>query len=128
MSSILETDSCGIPIRPTWSVNELLSSYPTPSIPPSAFTHLHRLSALIPPEEGTPEYSQLKLELEDLIRLVEAVKIVDTKHVVGLPDREDPGRHAADVAATQEVASRSLLKHSARAREGFYIVDADKHQ
>nr|GAT53847.1 predicted protein [Mycena chlorophos] len=74
-------DAAGIPSRPTWSVNELLASYPRPTLPPSALKRLHDLSALVPPEENSPEYIKLKTELEELIRLVEAVKLVDTTGV-----------------------------------------------
>ncbi|KAJ7781541.1 hypothetical protein B0H16DRAFT_1498746 [Mycena metata] len=125
----VETDSCGIPRRPTWSVNELLSSYPVPSLAPHTLKHLHDLSALVPPEENTPEYKKLKTGLEELIRLVEAVKIVDTEGVPAF-GREDAGRPAeADAAdVTAHEGGRSLLNHSARIHNGFYIVDADKPQ
>ena len=73
----VETDSHAIPTRPTWSVNELLSSYPKPQISPATLKHLHELSALIPPEEGTPEHAKLTAEMENLVKLVEAVKLVD---------------------------------------------------
>ncbi|KAJ7047651.1 hypothetical protein C8F04DRAFT_935929 [Mycena alexandri] len=126
---VVDTDSCGIPRRPTWSVNELLSSYPVPSLAPHTLKHLHDLSALIPPEENTPEYEKLKTGLEELIRLVEAVKVVDTE---GVPvfGRADPGRPAeADtVDATAHEGGRSLLTHAARTHNGFYVVDADKPQ
>ncbi|KAF8211436.1 hypothetical protein K438DRAFT_1425502, partial [Mycena galopus ATCC 62051] len=124
-----ETDSCGIPLRPTWSVNELLSSYPTPSLAPETLKHLHTLSALIPPKEGTTGYRKLKTELEELIRLVEAVKMVDTEGV-GVFERDDPSKQAAAELDVEHKLSpdsgRPLLKHAARTRDGFYIVDADK--
>ncbi|KAJ7367997.1 hypothetical protein DFH08DRAFT_676993 [Mycena albidolilacea] len=125
---IVETDSCGIPRRPTWSVNELLSSYPAPSLAPETLKHLHNLSALVPPEEGTSEYGKLKAELEELIRLVEAVKMVDTEDVSAF-ERNDPDKAAAELKASHELPSedgRSLLKYAARTRGGFYVVDADK--
>ncbi|KAJ6516195.1 hypothetical protein C8R45DRAFT_1049610 [Mycena sanguinolenta] len=124
----LDTDSSGIPRRSTWSVNELLSSYPAPSLAPQTLKHLHDLSALVPPEEGTTEYRKLKTELEELIRLVEAVKMVDTEGV-GAFERHDPGKRAVELNPTHEPppdGGRSLLKHAARTRDGFYIVDADK--
>ncbi|KAF8897234.1 hypothetical protein BD779DRAFT_1489762, partial [Infundibulicybe gibba] len=62
-----DSDFCGVPLRPTWSVNELLSSYPTPRISSETFGHLHKLSALVVPDEGTLEHSKLKEELEELI-------------------------------------------------------------
>ena len=78
-----ETDSCGIPIHPTWSVNELISSYPTPTITSATLKRLHELSALIPPVEGTTEHGTLKREMEDLVKLVEAVKLVDLSDDTG---------------------------------------------
>ncbi|KAJ7276105.1 hypothetical protein B0H12DRAFT_1083654 [Mycena haematopus] len=114
----VETDSCGIPHRPTWSVNELLSSYPVPSLAPRTLKHLHDLSALVPPEEGTTKYRKLNTELEELIRLVEAVKM-----------RDDPGKQGVELILAHKSppnGGRSLLKHAARTRDGFYIVDADK--
>jgi Asp-tRNA(Asn)/Glu-tRNA(Gln) amidotransferase C subunit len=90
--------------------------------------HLHNLSALEPPEEGTPDYEQLKAGLEELIRLVEAVKMVDTENVVAF-GRDDPGRQATEIHPAPELqGGRSLLKHADRTRNGFYIVDADKPQ
>jgi hypothetical protein len=62
----VEPDENGIPIRPTWSVNELLSSYPKPTISPATLKHLYALGALIPPEEGSPEHTKLTEEIEDL--------------------------------------------------------------
>ncbi|KAF7353046.1 hypothetical protein MVEN_01272300 [Mycena venus] len=125
---VAETDPCGIPRRPTWSVNELLSSYPAPSLAPETLKHLHDLSALVPPEQGTPEHGKLKAELEELIRLVEAVKMIDTEGVSTF-EREDSGKQAAEINTMNDSpprGGRSLLKHAERTRDGFYIVDADK--
>ncbi|KAJ7122737.1 hypothetical protein C8R44DRAFT_621964 [Mycena epipterygia] len=126
---VVETDSCGIPLRATWSVNQLLSSYPTPSIAPHTFKRLHELSALLPPEEDTAEYHELKAGLEELIRLVEAVKIVDTERITAFGS-EDPSIQVVDTSPPPELPhnGRSLLQHAARTRNGFYIVDADKPQ
>ena len=77
----VETGGHGIPIRPTWSVNELLSSYPKPTISPATLKHPHTLSALIPPEEGSPDHAKLTEEIQDLVKLVEAVKPVNTDPV-----------------------------------------------
>ncbi|KAJ7638525.1 hypothetical protein FB45DRAFT_710207, partial [Roridomyces roridus] len=116
-----ETDSAGIPLRPMWSVNDLVSSYPTPSLPSKTFNRLHQLSALIPPEEGTPEYGKLKSGLEEIIRLVEAVKLVNTEQITVYAS------HESTCNSSHEAANgRSLLQHAARTRDGFYIVDADK--
>jgi len=78
--------SCGIPTQPSWSVNALLSSCPTPTISAATIKHLHQLSALIPPTEGTQEHEKLTREMEELVRLVEAVKLKEIGHGEGVPD------------------------------------------
>ena len=75
--TLVETDTSGIPLKPTWSVHNLVSSYPKPTISSANFKRLHELSALHPPPEGTSEHEERKQELEDLVTLVEAVKLVD---------------------------------------------------
>jgi hypothetical protein len=133
----VETDEVGIPIRPTWSVNELLSSYPKPTISPATLKHLHTLSALIPPEEGSPEHAKLTEEMEDLIKLVEAVKLVDTDSVGdenGVPDgriwAEGTGidLDAEPIPAMEnEVQGRDLLKYAKNVSpEGLYLIDSDR--
>jgi len=121
------TDTQGIPTRPVWSVNELLSSYPTPKLSSSTLRHLHDLAALIPPEEGTLEHDKLRHELEEMIRLVEAVKLVDTggasKSKWGPRLRvedEDP------VIAEEEGSGHSLLQHASRTVDGYYVVESDR--
>ncbi|KIP09190.1 hypothetical protein PHLGIDRAFT_87036 [Phlebiopsis gigantea 11061_1 CR5-6] len=125
----VKTDSCGIPLEPTWSVNKLISSYSKPTIAPLTLKKLHDLSALIPPEEGTPQHAQLTEELSNLVKLVEAVKAVD----VGQPDERIPdGRIWAEGTGVQlergaaTKGGRDLLRHAARTEDGFYVVDADR--
>ena len=133
----VETDENGIPIRPTWSVNELLSSYPRPTISPATLKHLHTLSALIPPEEGSPEHAKLTEEMRDLVKLVEAVKLVNTDSVddgSGVPDgriwAEGTGidLEAEPIPVDEnEVQGRDLLKYSkAVSPEGLYLIDSDR--
>ncbi|KAF9247128.1 hypothetical protein BU15DRAFT_39281 [Melanogaster broomeanus] len=134
LSKGVETDACGIPIKPTWSVRELLSSYPSPSISPATFKRLHELSALIPPAEGTSEYDLMKKELHELVRLVEAVKLIN---IDGSADGSIPdGRVSAEgtgISLTKvvegnndEVQGRELLKHASRTMDGMYIVETDR--
>ena len=138
-SSKPQADSCGIPLHPTWSVHELLSSYPTPTITSSTLKRLHELSALVPPEEGTPEHDSLKRELEDLIKLVEAVKLVSLGDNPGevsaekqIPDgrvwAEGTGIRSTDVPAEAdgEVTGSTLLRFADRTSDGLYVVDADR--
>lgn len=133
----VETDEYGIPVRPTWSVNELLSSYPKPTISPATLKHLHTLSALIPPEEGSPEHAELTEEMEDLVKLVEAVKSVNTDSVddgYGVPDgriwAEGTGidLDAEPIPVDEnEVQGRGLLKHARNvSSEGLYLVDSER--
>ena len=133
----VETDEDGIPIRPTWSVNDLLSSYPKPTISPATLKHLHTLSALIPPEEGSPEHTKLTEEMQDLVKLVEAVKFVNTESVCdenNIPDgriwAEGTGidLDAEPVPVDEnEVQGRGLLKHAEKVSpEGLYLIDSDR--
>ncbi|KAF8076088.1 hypothetical protein FPV67DRAFT_396838 [Lyophyllum atratum] len=123
-----DTDECGIPLKPTWSVHELLSSYPKPTLLSSTLTRLHELSALKPPAEGTPEHAKLKREMEELIRLVEAVKLVDTEgvHPTGHCGKSGgtPDQHL--LSANREASGRNLLQHASRTSAGFYVVDAER--
>ena len=133
----VETDEHGIPVRPTWSVNELLSSYPKPTISPATLKHLHTLSALIPPEEGSLEHTKLTEEMQDLVKLVEAVKLVNTDSVDdgnGVPDgriwAEGTGIDLdAELSPTDEneVQGRDLLKYAKNvSQEGLYLIDSDR--
>lgn len=131
------TDEHGIPVRPTWSVNELLSSYPRPTISPATLKHLHTLSALTPPEEGSPEHVKLTEEMQDLVKLIEAVKLVNTDSV-GDGDTIPDGRIWAEgtgidldaelvPADENEVQGRGLLKHAENVSpEGLYLIDSDR--
>jgi hypothetical protein len=134
-TSKLQTDSYGLPLHPTWSVNDLLSSYPTPTITPSTLKRLHELSALIPPAEGTPEHDILKREMENLVKLVEAVKLVNHSDGLGegqIPDgrvwAEGTGVRPVDTQATADykVTGSALLGFASRTSDGLYVVDADR--
>ena len=132
---LVETDAYGIPLKPTWSVYDLLSSYPTPTISSATLNHLHTLSALIPPEEGTPEHSTLKHEMGDLIKLVDAVKLVKSEVTDGVTVADGrvwaegaglPLSDAKDGEDNNVVGSGALLRHSACTSDGLYVVDADR--
>lgn len=77
--------------------------------------------------------------MEGLVRLVEAVKLVDTSEVgdaddVGVPDgrlwAEGTGIELDEspqpTEGSQDPNDQKLLSHSSRVRRGLYIVDADK--
>jgi Asp-tRNA(Asn)/Glu-tRNA(Gln) amidotransferase C subunit len=124
----VNTDEYGIPLTPSWSVTELLSSYTKPTISSQTLNHLHDLAALVPPDDNTPEYSKLKGEISELVRLVEAVKLVDTQgfSVSARWDKEDADKRNAEVPPKDIPEGQELLKHAARTQHGFYLVDADR--
>ncbi|KAI0254355.1 hypothetical protein BJV78DRAFT_1280359 [Lactifluus subvellereus] len=135
---LVETDDCAIPLRPTWSVDDLLSSYPRLTILSPALCRLHTLSALIPPEEGTPEHAKLTRELEDLVKLVESVRffnvsdelspastIVDARvwaEDAGIDlQQTPPGDH--DREALDPV---KLISRASRTENGLYVIHSDR--
>ncbi|KAI9466813.1 hypothetical protein BJY52DRAFT_20667 [Lactarius psammicola] len=101
---LVETDDCAIPLKPTWSVDDLLSSYPRPTISSLALDRLHILSALIPPEEGTPQHANLIRELEDLVKLVESVRLFN------MPCDSTPTHAVADARVWAENTGIDLQK------------------
>ncbi|KAH6915171.1 hypothetical protein BKA70DRAFT_568268 [Coprinopsis sp. MPI-PUGE-AT-0042] len=127
----VQTDELGIPLKSTWSVNTLLSSYPSPKIAPETLKKLYQLSALVPPEEGSPEHAKVTRDLEEMVRLVEAVKLVDTKGTTveaGI-EREDMDRKLfgnPDEQRAKEVHGQELLKLASRTVNGYYVVEADR--
>lgn len=122
-----DSDSCGIPLQPTWSVNELLSSYPSPKLSPATINRLYELSALQHPEESTPYYESLKSDLEDLIKLVEAVRLVDTTgiKVSGRDERQDADRRPSQGTSSEE-NGQALLKYASQTSENYYVVDFER--
>ncbi|KAH8830625.1 hypothetical protein DL96DRAFT_1707434 [Flagelloscypha sp. PMI_526] len=111
-----------MPLQRTWSVHKLLESYPSPVLSSDTINKLHRLSALKPPEEHTPEFTRLKVELEQLVKLVEAVKLVDTSGVEIAPRppiQEDQIDNDEDIPLGRKLLE---LSESARKEEGFYAV------
>ena len=135
---LVETDDCAIPLKPTWSVDDLLSSYPRPTISSSALDRLHVLSALIPPEEGTPEHTNLIRELEDLVKLVESVRLSN------MPSDSTPTQGVADARVCAENAGidlqkvpsgahdrealdpAELLSQASRTENGLYVMHSDR--
>ncbi|KAF8339160.1 uncharacterized protein EI90DRAFT_3040676 [Cantharellus anzutake] len=121
-------------IRPTWSVHELLSTYPAPKISDATLVKLHRVSALIPPPLDSHAYSERKHQLEELIRLVEAVKLVDVSSTRGtsIPDGRvwTQGRpiDAPDLnnesSAPQVSEERNILQHASKSVDGYYVVES----
>ena len=96
---------------------------------------MHALSALIPPQEGSLEHETLKEELEDLVKLVEAVKLVHVEdggvavndgriwaQDTGIPLSEEDMRDIDEDGAK----GRDLLRHAARTSDDLYVVDAER--
>lgn len=126
-STLAPTDALGIPLKPTWSVNELISSYPRPRLSDQTLDRLHQVAALEPPAVGTPEHAKLKGDLEELVRLVEAVKLVDTTGVQVQQWGARPDFYQATETSEDATPSgRELMKHAARVEGDFYVVDTDK--
>lgn len=122
------TDSCGIPTAPTWSVKDLLSSYPSPTLSNQTFKKLYELSALIPPEESTPEYENVKHDLEEMIRLVEAVKLVDTDGVTVRGRKVEEDADKEYVISTTDNDGQALLQLASQTQNGFYVVESDRRR
>ena len=120
-----EVDSCGIPVQPTWSVHQLIDSYEAPKLSSAAIDRLYELSALAPPKKHTLEYEKVKKDLEDVVKLVEAVKQVNTNGVslTGRGEKEDGDRTQQNPQFGGE-HGQTLLKYAARTENGLYAVDA----
>ena len=123
-----ETDSCGLPLRPTWSVTQLLSSYHSPTLSTTTVNRLYELSSLVPPGEGSSNYNALKQNLEGMIKLVEAVRLVDTSDLlVGRSEQEDMDLVAPQTTPSGEIG-QVLLKHASRISDRFYVVNSERRQ
>ncbi|KAG9125965.1 hypothetical protein FRC07_005442 [Ceratobasidium sp. 392] len=132
--SNIDCDELGVPVRATWSVEKLLSTYPAPSLSPDTLARLHRLSALQSPEPGSPEAESLRRDLQELLRLVEAVKLVDTSALGGSEHADIPdsriwaeGRgidlDAPEASHLDEKHGQALLRHASKHVDGQYVVE-----
>lgn len=134
-----DVDEFGIPTRPTWSVKSLLASYPSPAIDDEILDKLHRLSALKAPEKGSEEREVLRGEMEELVRLVGAVRVAKIKEEQGdglidgriypLPYTVDLGykpeaKDAESLAeGTDEMPKgKELLRHSQTTNGTVYVL------
>lgn len=130
-----------MPIQATWSVKELLASYPPPVLEPSHLFRLHKLSALNPPPEGSQEFEALRVDLGELVRLVEAVKTVNLpKYGEGhgsIPDGriwqdgrgmsfDEDAMDGLDLALEPE--GRELMGHASETKDGFYLVKSERRR
>ncbi|KAF8583950.1 hypothetical protein K439DRAFT_1258801, partial [Ramaria rubella] len=129
------TDELGLPLSPSWSVHALISSYPSPRLTSATVTQLHKIAALIPPEEDTADFKELKAEMEDLVRLVEAVRMAPndvnkadgpSDGIVRSQDKEVELRGARNEIDGSPPFGRELLKHTRRTEDGYYLVDSSR--
>ncbi|KAG9045851.1 hypothetical protein FS837_005562 [Tulasnella sp. UAMH 9824] len=131
------TDELGMPLEPTWSVKNLLASYPAPTLEPATLKRLHKLSSLNPPEKGTPEFESLREDLVEMIRMVEAVKTIELpKDGSGIPDgriwpeargmqfEEEASGDALDLP--EEAKGRPLLDAATNTKDGYYLVETER--
>lgn len=88
---------------------------------------LHKMSALNAPAEDSDAFTTLKGEMEELIRLVEAVRLVDTTGVSsdGRIWPMDRGVDLDSARANKEVSTgeQDILRHAAKTINGYYVVD-----
>ena len=120
-------------VRPTWSVHELLSAYPAPRISDTVLEKLHKVSALIPPPKESPAFAKRKHQLEELIRLVEAVRLVNVNTVDGsvVPDGRvlaqgypiDAPDTRTESCVPQVSEEPNIMQHATRSVDGYYIVE-----
>ncbi|KDQ07736.1 hypothetical protein BOTBODRAFT_80267, partial [Botryobasidium botryosum FD-172 SS1] len=134
-----DVDDLGLPTSPTWSVNQLLSSYPTPTLAPGTLVRLHELAALVPPPDGSPEFSGLSRELGELIRLVEAVKLVHVDRGSGddgIPDarlwQEGKGIDlfvgSKPKAGETKRHESNVVGHAEQSEDGYYVVETSRRK
>ena|ERR1700733_4616771 len=112
---------------PTWSVHQLLSTYPAPKLKPELLTRLHKMSALKAPAEDSDAFRVLRGEMEELVRLVEAVKLVETTGISS-DGRIWPIGRGVDLDSTRaknelSTGEQDILRHAAKTINDYYIVD-----
>ncbi|KAG8883240.1 hypothetical protein FRB97_006935 [Tulasnella sp. 331] len=130
-----------MPTQATWSVKELLASYPPPILEPAHLVRLHKLAALNPPSEGSAELESLRVDLGELVRLVEAVKTVDLPKSDQDPGSIPDGRIWQDgrgisfdkdvtdgLDMAPEPEGRELLGHANETADGFYLVKSERRR
>jgi hypothetical protein len=124
-----QVDSCGIPVQPTWSVHRLLESYTSPKLSSTTIDWLYELSALVPPKQHTLQYEEVKKELEDMVKLVEGVKQVNTHGIslAGGGEKEDGDRIQQNSQFKGE-HGQTLLRYAARTENGLYAVGVERRR
>ena len=96
---------------------------------------MHKLSALHIPPKDSKEYENMKAEMENLVRLVDAVQLIELPEEAGsVASRLRDGDHAVSFSEylkdrkvpepveDPENTGTTLLKHSKSRNEHFYVV------
>ncbi|KAJ1308860.1 hypothetical protein OPQ81_004548 [Rhizoctonia solani] len=110
-SANTSVDELCVPLKATWSVAQLLSTYPAPELSDATFARLHRLAALDPPDSASQDKQTLKMELQELLRLVEAVNRIWAEGR-GMDLDAPMANHIG------EVHGEALLKHAKKHIDG----------
>ncbi|KAI9303475.1 hypothetical protein BJ944DRAFT_183330 [Cunninghamella echinulata] len=127
-----KVDTDGLPISPTWSVNSLFdkTSNHTESITDKQLDHLCQLAQLRPPPRDSISRDDLKSDLNELTKFVEAIQLEDfgtTKpltHIwqedTGLALRSD--KTVVNSKEEEKQKGRELLKNAKQVSNYFYTV------
>lgn len=141
-----DADELGLPKNPTWSVNDLLNSYPPAELADETLSHLHNAAALLPPERDTEDFQKIKRDMANLIKLVEAVRIAPVSPTStsshDSSEKQPDGRiwpegRSIDLRdyTTYEVdkqssstppEGRELMNRAYKSQDGYYLVQSPK--
>ena len=81
-------DSDCIPLEPIWSIKKVTSDLAgeineAKDLSDEKLLHLHKLSALHPPDVHSVEWKELKQSMLSMVKLVEGVRRIDTGQAKG---------------------------------------------
>lgn len=147
----LELDAEGLlPRGSRWSIRRLLESQPRVNLSSHQLQHLYKLSALNPPAQDSQAEQSIKAELEEMIRLVEAVRRAPSSSLKSveaaqqetgqtLPDgRVWPEGHGmpleldwgtpskSKTQSTDEISPSHILKLAKKTHKGFYTAPSPR--
>jgi Asp-tRNA(Asn)/Glu-tRNA(Gln) amidotransferase C subunit len=130
----VKVDELGLPVDPQVSPSTARYYNPSPvDLTREQLHKLHKLSALKPPQEGSPEETKLMEELGGLIGLMDVVKEVslpqDPKELAELLKGFGQSEQVFDgtnmtrekPTSTSMLKGRELLKYAAKSERGLYV-------
>lgn len=136
--SAFTDDQLCIPAEPTWSLIELeekaveAARQSAQPIDDALLDKLCRLSALQPPSSAEKR-EKLKEELADMVKLVEAVRYIDTssvhdaealRHTAAIwPKQESIRFRTGDDHASETLSHEQLLQLAKRTLQNSYVID-----